>query len=59
MIEFLNNLFSPGNQQIPVALQNPDPVKPKLPELPAERLRASDCPVDARWHSKPARPNTL
>jgi len=31
MIEFLNNLFSPGNQQIPVALQNPDPENPNSP----------------------------
>lgn len=31
MIEFLQNLFSNGNQQIPVALQNPDPENPNSP----------------------------
>lgn len=31
MIEFLNNLFSSGNQQIPIALQNPDPENPNSP----------------------------
>lgn len=31
MIEFLNNLFSSSNQQIPVALQNPDPENPNSP----------------------------
>lgn len=31
MIEFLQNLFGNGNQQIPVSLQNPDPENPNSP----------------------------